>query len=154
MLARVLSIEETDLADGAAVWSCGVPFLVAPVRSADALTRCRPDLAEWRHLEGCGSAKVYAVAQTDTAAWRVRMFAPTLGVMEDPATGSAAAAFAGWLAQRLPDVDGETRITLRQGREVGRPSELALAFDRKAGCIAAVRVGGAAVMVMQGTLNL
>jgi trans-2,3-dihydro-3-hydroxyanthranilate isomerase len=75
-------------------------------------------------------------------------------VVEDPATGSAAAAFAGWLAARAPRGDGTLHYRIDQGLEMGRPSELSLEIDRKDGRVAAVRVGGAAVMVTEGTIVL
>jgi trans-2,3-dihydro-3-hydroxyanthranilate isomerase len=155
-LARMLSLAEGEVLAGAACWSCGVPFLVVPVANLGALSRCALDLPRWRELlAGYPTQKVYPVARLDALQWRVRMFAPGLGVAEDPATGSAAASFAGWLAQQLPQPrDGTLAVRLEQGIEMGRPAELHVEFDRSAGSITAVRVGGAAVMVAEGTLAL
>ena len=155
-LASMLSLAEGEVLAGAACWSCGVPFLVVPVAGVGALARCALDLPRWRDLlAGYPTQKVYPVARLDALQWRVRMFAPGLGVAEDPATGSAAASFAGWLAQQLREPrDGTLAVRLEQGIEMGRPSELHVEFDRSAGCITAVRVGGAAVMVAEGTLAL
>jgi trans-2,3-dihydro-3-hydroxyanthranilate isomerase len=97
---------------------------------------------------------VYPVARVADGLWRVRMFAPGIGVAEDPATGSAAAAFAGWIAKRSGTGDGTLRLTLHQGLEIGRPSELRLEIDRAHGATTAVRVGGAAVLVGEGRLYL
>ena len=155
-LARMLSLAEGEVLAGAACWSCGVPFLVVPVASLDALARCALDLPLWRELlSGYPTQKVYPVARIDTLRWRVRMFAPGLGVAEDPATGSAAASLAGWLSVQLPQPrDGTLAVRLEQGIEMGRPSELHVEFDRRGGSITAVRVGGAAVMIAEGTLSL
>jgi trans-2,3-dihydro-3-hydroxyanthranilate isomerase len=155
-LARMLSLADGDVADGAACWSCGVPFLVVPLPSVEALSRCALDLPRWRELlGGYATQKVYPVARSGELAWRVRMFAPGLGVAEDPATGSAAASFAGWIAAQLPHPrDGTLAVTLDQGIEMGRPSRLDVEFDRSGGTITAVRVGGAAVMLAQGSLRL
>ncbi len=153
-LARLLSLPTVGVIDGAEIWSCGVPFLTVPLLSVDALARCKPNLDEWKTLASFESSKVYAVAPVDESTWRVRMFAPDLGVPEDAATGSAAAAFAGWLAKRSPGGDGTTRVTLHQGQEMGRPSQLALSFDQRGGHVTAVRVGGFSVMVTDGTLYL
>jgi trans-2,3-dihydro-3-hydroxyanthranilate isomerase len=153
-LSRMLSLPPVGVSDGAEIWSCGVPFLIVPLLSIDALARCKPNLDEWKSLATFESSKIYAVAPVDESNWRVRMFAPNVGVLEDAATGSAAAAFAGWLAKRKPNGDGTTRATLHQGQEMGRPSELALAFDERGGKITAVRVGGFSVMVTDGTLYL
>ena len=155
-LAKMLSLAEGEVLEGAACWSCGVPFLVVPLASLDALARCALDLPRWRELlAGYPTQKVYPVARIDDLHWRVRMFAPGLGVAEDPATGSAAASFAGWLARQLPRPrDGTLAVRLEQGVEMGRPAELQVEFDRSGGTITAVRVGGAAVMVAEGTLSL
>jgi trans-2,3-dihydro-3-hydroxyanthranilate isomerase len=76
-------------------------------------------------------------------------------VPEDPATGSAAAAFAGWIAARVPEPrDGTLAVQLEQGIEMGRPSALDLEVERRGGAITAVRVGGAAVMVREGSLRI
>jgi trans-2,3-dihydro-3-hydroxyanthranilate isomerase len=155
-LAGMLSLAEAEVLVGAACWSCGVPFLVVPVAGVGALARCALDLPRWRDLlAGYPTQKVYPVARLDALQWRVRMFAPGLGVAEDPATGSAAASFAGWLAQQLPQPrDGTLAVRLEQGIEMGRPAELHVEFDRSASNITAVRVGGSAVMVAEGTLAL
>jgi trans-2,3-dihydro-3-hydroxyanthranilate isomerase len=155
-LARMLQLAEADLLPDAACWSCGVPFLVVPVASTEPLSRCALDLALWRETLGSyATQKVYPVARVDDLRWRVRMFAPGLGVPEDPATGSAAVAFAGWLSARIAEPrDGTVAVRLEQGIEVGRPSELFVEFDRSGGAVTAVRVGGAAVLVAEGTFRL
>lgn len=153
-LARLLSLAEADVLDGSACWSCGVPFLVVPLAGVGALARCRLDLPLWRDLlAGYATQKVYPVAQLADLRWRARMFAPGLGVAEDPATGSAAAAFAGWVAARVREPqDGTLAVSIEQGVEMGRPSALHVEVERRAGAIAAVRVGGAAVAVAEGWL--
>ncbi len=82
------------------------------------------------------------------------MFAPSLGVDEDPATGSAAAAFAGVLAKFEALPDGLHRVVLAQGYEMGRPSRIQLELDLEGGGVAACRVGGHAVIVAEGTLAM
>ena len=157
-LARILSVAPEDIAGPAEAWSCGVPFLVVPLGSVAALARAQLELAAWRDVLGeTPGQKVYPVAadrEGGTNAWRVRMFAPSLGVPEDPATGSAAASFAGWLGERFRQNDGTARFALRQGIEMGRPSDLALEIDFAGARIAAVRVGGSAVLVMRGAISL
>ena len=154
-LAAMLHLQAADVVGGGEVWSCGVPFTVIPLTSVDALTRARLDLDRWRRLlsehEG---RKVYPVARVDDGTWRVRMFAPSLGVAEDPATGAAAAALAGWLAALPPITNGTRRWRILQGEEIGRPSEIALEADIVDGRPSAVRVGGRCVMVGEGTLRL
>lgn len=154
-LARMLGLNATDLLGGAEVWSCGVPFGVVPLASVDALVRVRLDGDRWSRLLGEHEGrKVYPVAQVDDQTWRVRMFAPSLGVAEDAATGAAAAALAGWLVERQPRPDGPRRWRILQGEDIGRPSEIALEADVAGGTPVAVRVGGRAVMISEGTLQL
>lgn len=82
---------------------------------------------------------------------RARMFSPGIG--EDPATGSAAAALAARLANDAPSLDGTLQWVVHQGEEMGRPSRLFISADKIGGRIAAVRVGGHAVSVMEGHLH-
>jgi trans-2,3-dihydro-3-hydroxyanthranilate isomerase len=154
-LAPMLGLDPADLSADAETWSCGVPFTVVPLTSADALARVRLNMDRWgRLLAGHEGRKVYPVAQTGEGCWRVRMFAPSLGVAEDAATGSAAAAFAGWLVTWQPAPDGTRRWRIQQGEAIGRPSEIALEADVRNGAPAAVRVGGRCVMVSEGSLRL
>jgi trans-2,3-dihydro-3-hydroxyanthranilate isomerase len=80
------------------------------------------------------------------------MFFPAPGLTEDPATGSAAAAFAGVLMQFEPLGDGEHDIAIRQGVEMGRPSEIALQLAIRSGALSAAEIGGEAVLVSRGEL--
>ncbi len=154
-LAAMLALDPSDIADGAEGWSCGVPFLVVPLKSLDAMARIRPDNgAILRALADHPAKAVYPVTQEAKDVWRVRSFVPHMGVAEDPATGSAAASFAGWIHARSPGGDGTLRLRLNQGIEMGRASELALELDRKGGAVTAVRVGGASVLVSEGTITL
>ena len=82
------------------------------------------------------------------------MFAPGLGVGEDPATGSAVSALAGYVAARDARGDGTARWVVEQGFEMGRPSLLELEVDLRAGRLAEVRVGGASVWVGEGEMEI
>ena len=86
-------------------------------------------------------------------AFHARMFAPRLGIPEDPATGAAAAAFAGVLAARGGLADGEHAMTIEQGYEMGRPSLIRLRLLIAAGQLVSASVGGDAVIVTQGTIE-
>jgi trans-2,3-dihydro-3-hydroxyanthranilate isomerase len=154
-LAAMLGLKADDVVARGEVWTCGVPFTVIPLASVAALEHARLDLDRWLRLLGEHEGqKVYPVARVDDATWRVRMFAPSVGVAEDAATGSAAAALAGWLAERQPGQDGTRRWRVLQGGEIGRPSDIGLEADIVGGRPAAVRVGGSCVMVGEGTLRL
>lgn len=158
-LAAALSLTADDIgfdAHVATIYSAGAPILFAPLASRDALDRARraPD-AFARAAEGTIGAYLYARDEAQTAnAIHARMFAHGLGFDEDPATGSAAAAFAGVAhAFERPD-DGEHQLFIEQGRAMGRPSRMTLRMSVEAGALRAVSVGGQAVRVGEGTLRL
>ena len=155
-LARMLSLEEEDVLDDAQAWSCGAPYLFVPVADRAALARAKPDSAAWsKTLSGAWAADAFVFCRDPTlpgSHLRARMFAPELGVIEDPATGSAAAALAGYLAAREPARSGTHRWVIDQGFEMGSPSILRVEADTSEGKVTAVRVGGTAVKMSEGTL--
>lgn len=161
VLARVLGLDAFAFATdgpGPRVVSCGVPFLLVPLRAPEQLAGIELDTVLLRQtLHGLAAGGpplvglfVYAAAYEQD--WQARMFAPEFGVVEDPATGSAAAAFAGALACEHARADGTLRWQLAQGVEMGRPSLLHLEADKRDGAVVAVRVGGHAVRVSEGRL--
>ncbi|MBW3535010.1 MAG: PhzF family phenazine biosynthesis protein [Gemmatimonadetes bacterium] len=158
-LARLLSLEPADLgARGLEpeTVSTGLPYTIVPVRGRDALERCRLDLPTWdRLLRDSDGHHVYVAAPdaSGDADFRVRMFAPGSGVPEDPATGSAAAAFAGYLGRRQSG-DGVHTWRLVQGVEMGRPSRLEAHAEVRGGEVVRVRVGGQAVHVSRGVMEV
>ena len=82
------------------------------------------------------------------------MFGQGLGIYEDPATGSAVAAFAGVLMQCEPLGDGEHSFVIEQGFEMGRPSLVELQMTIRHGALVSAEIGGGAVIVAEGTLAL
>jgi trans-2,3-dihydro-3-hydroxyanthranilate isomerase len=85
--------------------------------------------------------------------FHARMFAPGVGVAEDPATGSAAAAFAGYLAAHGGYADGEHEVRIEQGYEMGRPSLMELTLIMRGGKLAGASIGGGAVVVSEGMIE-
>ena len=149
-----LSVEDFDVAAYPPRFaSCGAVFLVAVLKSTEALARIRtrPDGFE-RVLGNQPSQDFWLAAPTENGRWRARMFAPLMGIPEDPATGSAAAAFGGYLADVEARDDGTHDWVIEQGLEMGRPSELRIRVDRTQQASTAVRVRGAAVMVSAGQM--
>ena len=152
--------------------SCGVPYLVVPLTDADAVARAVPDSAALRRLGQAigGPLPVYLFAEaqrrrpaTDRAGrdllpapeYVARMFGPGLGVLEDPATGSAAGPLGSYLVQHAQrHGDDARRIVIHQGASMNRPSVLHVSIDGDAGAITSVKVGGAAVLVGRGELYL
>lgn len=160
-LAALVSLRPTDILAGAwgpAAVTAGVPYVVIPVRDAATLARVELDLNRWREiLKDWWSDQVYVVAPLDgpgSTRYRVRMFAPSLGVLEDPATGAAATAFPGWLVPRLGAKDGVLTLTIEQGIEMGRPATIMVEIELSGGLITVVRVGGTAVPVAEGTIRI
>jgi trans-2,3-dihydro-3-hydroxyanthranilate isomerase len=137
------------------VLSVGLPFLVAEVASRDALRRAKPDTkAHERILPPIGTDAIYAYCPgTAPLELYARMFSPLDGIVEDPATGSAAAATISLLASLRPE-HGEMSWCIHQGFEMGRPSLIQGRTERSNGTIAAVHIGGFAVQVMSGVFDL
>jgi trans-2,3-dihydro-3-hydroxyanthranilate isomerase len=160
-LAALVSLRPTDILAGKwgpAAVSAGLPYLVIPVRDAATLARAELDMNRWREiLKDWWANQVYLVAPLDGpqgTRYRARMFAPSLGFLEDPATGAAATAFPGWLVPRLGATDGVLTVTVEQGVEMGRPSTIGIEVELSGGLITVVRVGGTAVSVATGTIRI
>lgn len=161
ILAEMLSLSQADLAGGAMTpesVSCGTPFLFVPLRNRDAVARARVKLDLLESALGSyltDMVFVFAMeAELPGHDIRGRMFAPRIGVPEDPATGSACVALAGYLAARDSRRDGTLRWVVEQGFEMGRPSILEIEADKSNGAVTAARVGGRSVLVSEGTMVL
>jgi trans-2,3-dihydro-3-hydroxyanthranilate isomerase len=144
------------------VVSTGLPQMMVPLRSlaeVQGLDAGRLNIAALnRACEAVGTDCVMVFAlQTERpeATVHVRMFAPMLGVPEDPATGSANGALGAYLVQhRAVPVSGPTvTITSEQGSEMGRPSTLYVEVDLSGEQVSAVRVGGQVVPVAEGMVR-
>ena len=160
-LASMLSLEAKDLVGGhfsPQSVSCGLPFLFVALRDRDGVKRSRIRVDQWERTLGNAWASMIMVFSRDPeregSDIRARMFAPGISVPEDPATGSACAALGGYLAARDTRQDGTLRWVVEQGFEMGRPSILEIEVDKAGGVISAVRVGGASVMMSEGTIEL
>jgi trans-2,3-dihydro-3-hydroxyanthranilate isomerase len=160
-LAKLLGLATDDVLGGAMApeaISCGVPFLIVPLRDVGAVSRARLRVEVWEELLQAWWAQMVLVAAFDPAGGpthlRARMFAPGIAVPEDPATGSAIACLGGFLAER--DRHRETTLawTVDQGVEMGRPSRLEVEADKQGGVVSAIRVGGHAVPVAEGVLRV
>lgn len=164
-LAAVLSLDPSDLLDQSLcpqAVSCGVPFLFIPLRDRDALGRIQINQQQWQHwVAPYWAPHLYCLVWNDQPTnssdqghvW-ARMFAPAMGIDEDPATGAAATALAGYLGDRSDRTDGTLQWVIEQGIEMGRPSTLYVEADKQAGEIVAIRVGGASVLVSEGTMEI
>jgi trans-2,3-dihydro-3-hydroxyanthranilate isomerase len=159
-IAAALGIRSDDIGlDGLAPvrWSVGNHFTFVPVRNLDAIRRCRVDDAKWDaafEANGRSFAFVFCRETLDPKHHiHARMFAPRVGVPEDPATGSAAAAFAGLYADAIASGDGEHRLVIEQGYEMGRPSLIELQLTAGGRKVISASIGGSAVVVTEGTIQ-
>jgi trans-2,3-dihydro-3-hydroxyanthranilate isomerase len=152
--ARLLSLTPEDVDERAPAQqvSTGLPFTIVPLRSLDAVRRARLDPTI---LEGLTLAKSIFLfcpeAVEPENQIHARMFAPTFGVPEDPATGSANGCLAAYLVQyRYFDSDS-VEVRVEQGHEMNRPSRLYLRAAKGGGDIE-VHVGGKVFLVARGEL--
>lgn len=130
-------------------------FAFIPVAGLDALARIKPNAEAIHAISPADHPAVYAYTRVDMElTFRARMFAPGMGIVEDPATGSAAASFAGALLQHEPLGEGHHDVRVIQGVEMGRESHIDLQLTIENGALAGVEIGGAAVVVAEGTLRL
>jgi trans-2,3-dihydro-3-hydroxyanthranilate isomerase len=161
VLAEILSIDAEDiLATPTAPQnvSCGLPFLMVPLRSVDAVSRSRVRMDKWdATLKSAWAPDLFVFARKPEGGdshYHARMFGPGVNVPEDPATGSANACLAGYLGARTTRKDGTLVWTVDQGVEMGRPSRIEIEADKSAGAVTAIRVGGNAVMMSEGSFTL
>jgi trans-2,3-dihydro-3-hydroxyanthranilate isomerase len=136
--------------------SAGNTFAYVPVTSLEAMARARINGVHW--------AATFPAAEVDGvylytrecmrkgSAFHARMFAPQLGVPEDPATGAAAVGFAGVVREFDDLPDGVHRRVIEQGHEMGRPSSIVLTLIVEGGKLETVRIGGNAVRVAEGSM--
>jgi trans-2,3-dihydro-3-hydroxyanthranilate isomerase len=140
-------------------WSAGVPFTFVPVASMAAIARAEITSPHWAAAFGgprAGAVYIYTneTAHT-TSSFHARMFGPRAGIPEDPATGGAAVAFAGVVNayDQLPA--GSHKRNIEQGFEMGRPSIIALSCEvAQRGILETVRIGGSAVRVTEGEIEI
>jgi trans-2,3-dihydro-3-hydroxyanthranilate isomerase len=163
LIARALGLSPDDiLSEGHEVanFAAGVPYTTVPLKSLEALARAKSVATpEFEAAFGgvshpCAWLYVKTGGDAHTTTWRARMFAPLIGIAEDPATGSAAASFAGVIKQFEPPLDGMRQHVIMQGVEMGRPSEIVLTLDVEKGILHEATIGGEAVIVSEGTLHL
>lgn len=159
-LANLLTLESSEIINNPRDYpqaiSCGLPFLIIPLVDRAALGSAKLNLELWAELLRDDWASSVYIFTYDTefkdSEVRARMFAPGLGVAEDPATGSAATALAAYLGSRDRDLNGAYKWQIEQGFEMGRPSRLFALASKQNGKIVATGVGGAAVLVTEGTM--
>lgn len=155
-MARALGVNESDIrGTGLPIQqvSCGVPFVFVPMISRAVVDSAVPD-PRLLTVEAYVFTTERAGA-SDSAATYSRMFAPQLGVPEDPATGGASGPLGAYLVRHgvVTPEQGSSLLNL-QGVKLGRPSWIHISVDSEVGTIRRVRVGGTSVFVAEGTMDV
>lgn len=159
LIAGALGLDRREIGfDGhvPTVFSAGVAFTFVPVSSLAALERVRLDTMLWSQaIRPADQPNAFAYCRQTREPghdFHARMFAPALGISEDPATGAAVAALAGVIMRFEKPGDGEHRLVIEQGYEMGRPSQITLELTVAGGALVSARIGGSAVLVSEGVL--
>jgi trans-2,3-dihydro-3-hydroxyanthranilate isomerase len=154
IVARSIGLEPDDVRTDVPIQtvSTGLPPLIVPVRDLETLRRARIDAAAVADVcRRSGGEEVYAFAETAEGV-TARFFGPTPAIVEDPATGSAAGPLGAYLTRYgLAGMPG--RVLVRQGEQVGRPSELHVEVHERGGHLR-VRVGGGVHAVGRGVFTI
>ena len=140
------------------VVSTGLPVMIVPVRTLTAVRSIKPDAGAITELcarYGANGIMVFTTMTVEEVSTvHTRMFAPPIGIPEDPATGSASGALGAYLVQNgVVDVGPTSTIIAEQGYELDRPSRIMIQVESDDDTIQEVKVGGQVVMVLQGTLT-
>lgn len=158
-LATALGLDPAEIGFDAhepGVFSGGVGFTLVPITNLEAMGRITLDMMRWNTVMKPAehpNAFVYCRQTRDAAHhFHARMFAPGMGIGEDPATGGAAAAFAAAVMAFDRPGDGEHRLVIEQGYEMGRPSQIELRLRVERGGLVSASIGGEAVLVSEGVL--
>jgi trans-2,3-dihydro-3-hydroxyanthranilate isomerase len=148
----------TDMKWPIEVVSTGLPVLIVPVRALTAVRLIQPDASAIMDVcdrFGANGIMVFTTVTVEPSATvHARMFAPSIGILEDPATGSASGALGAYLVQNgVVEVAPTTDIVVEQGYEIERPSKILVRVESDDDIIKTVKVGGQCVMVVEGTLT-
>jgi trans-2,3-dihydro-3-hydroxyanthranilate isomerase len=159
-IAEALGLSIDDIGFGTyrpSRWSAGVPITFVPVRNLEAIRRCQTHMTHWEAAFGRDKARIAYVFCRETvevgSAFHARMFAPRLGVVEDPATGAAVAAFSGVYLHFEQQPDGHHDLSVEQGYEMGRPSLIGLSVTVTDRELAAATITGDAIVVSEGRID-
>ena len=138
-------------------FTAGNAFTFVPVASLDAIGRAAVNSQHWQTIANQGVVGVFLYCRDTlhtTSAAHARMFAPGMGMAEDPATGSAAVNFAAVIQKFDAPPDGQHKRIIEQGFEMGRPSIITLSLEVTGGKLSNVRIGGQAVRITEGTIRV
>ena len=152
LCAEALGLPEDAIGPHApGAFAGGPAFLYLPVADRATLSRARPREPAWSRL--MDRAEVDAAWLYDPE-MNARMFSPTAGIQEDPATGSASAILAAQLLANGALPDGRTAFDILQGEDMGRLSRIGFEADVAEGVVEAIRISGRAVPVAEGRIRI
>ncbi len=157
LISKILRLDETDINNQFPIQevSTGVPCIIVPLKTLDALKRVSIDRDRYFKLVNELTVKTILVFSTETYGkendLNVRFFADYYGVPEDPATGSGNGCLAGYLIKHNFFGREQINVRVEQGYEINRPSLLFLSASKKEGGID-ISVGGRVVMIAEGNL--
>jgi trans-2,3-dihydro-3-hydroxyanthranilate isomerase len=160
VVARACSISVADIETNnhaPCIVSCGVPFVLAELKTRLALAAARPHSEVFlEHLNADRAAGIllYVKDKAGNVDLQTRMFAPLYGIPEDPATGSANIALVGFLARLRHESDLVLRLRIAQGIDMGRPSLLEAEAEKRNSQLIGMWISGRCVSVMRGVLEL
>jgi len=158
-IARALGVEIEEVGFGLhqpTIYDGGNSCLFVPVSSRKVLAKIKPAGSEWSGLGDAGKFGVYSYCRGPAQGneYHGRFMAPEVGVVEDPATGSAAVAFAGALNKALVLEDGLHNWLVHQGQDMGRPSKIDIKVSVNGGELQFVKIGGNAVRISRGVISV
>lgn len=165
LVASAVSVNRDDIVTDThdpQVCSVGLPFVFTELRNRASLERARINMTGFQALRDLGiDPQMYLYTRVNESEpngggfdIRARMFAPLSGVAEDPATGSANCTLGGLLADHEQVTSGMLSWRIAQGVEMGRPSTLVARAEKKDGVVTGTWIGGATVLVSEGTIYL
>lgn len=158
-VASLLSIKQKDILEDfpCRIVNCGNPFLMVPIKTLQAMEQLKLNQELYYQIldevEITGVMAFSLETSNPEVITHSRMFAPQLGVPEDPATGSAHGPLAAYL-YNYQMVDMTAMVVGEQGLEMGRPARIKMQIEQIDGKIAAVLVGGESVIMGKGSIRI
>ena len=167
-VSRAIGVSMSKISKGKfepKIVSVGLPFGIVKLDSVNSLSACKASIAEFQNLDkdfkypGDGfSILAYADSPVKVKGFdislRARVFCPLMGIEEDPATGSACAALAGFLLSIAESTRNKISVAITQGVEIGRRSQIYATAMKDSNQKITVKIGGSCVEVIDGVLEI
>ena len=167
-VSRAIGVSMSKISKGKfepKIASVGLPFGIVKLDSVNSLSACKASIAEFQNLDkdfkypGDGfSILAYADSTVKVKGFdislRARVFCPLMGIEEDPATGSACAALAGFLLSIAESTRNKISVAITQGVEIGRRSQIYATAMKDSNQKITVKIGGSCVEVIDGVLEI